>query len=145
MELLSQLYIFAEQIPPAVSAIFSVVTWLVMYWLSKKILKGMDGQNTELAKIKVQTTLTNGSVGDLERRLTAHAGQDEISFSDMKTSFGEMKTEVLRNRNSIHSLRDQLSDFAIKVGLQARRINKRDDAIGLGSKSHLEEERRHDD
>lgn len=45
----------------------------------------------------------------------------------------ENRTRLDRNHTSVHELRNQLSEFAMKVGIQTRRINKRDDEYGMGS------------
>lgn len=45
----------------------------------------------------------------------------------------ETNNKLDRNQDSTHDLRNQVSDFALKVGVQTRRINKRDDDYGVGS------------
>ena len=142
---MDQLIALGLSLPPIVSSVLSVITLLVLWYGARHLVeqvetkfdpimselgeqsKELKSQSSDLVAIKIQTTRTNGKVDALDQQLHAHEGLDEDRHVDAKA-------DLLRNRNSIHDLRDQVSDFAIKVGLQARRINKRDDALGITSK-----------
>jgi hypothetical protein len=120
MDLLTQLYDLAVKMPPSVSAVFSVVTWFVIWKLSHQILNGMKDQNKELktqsddlGSIKVQTTKTNGTVGVLTKTMTTHEALDEERHQNTKA-------DIIRNRTSIHNIRDHLSSIGLK-GLLTKR------------------------
>jgi hypothetical protein len=131
--------------PPIVSAMMSLVTVFILIVGGKRILKELEQQSLPILKelaaqsselrtqsrdlvdIKIQTARTNGRVLALEDSFEAHERLDEEHHVDTKAG-------LERNRSSIHSIRDQISDFALTVKLQEKRINKRDDELGIGSK-----------
>lgn len=131
MDLPMQLIQLGLAMPPIVSAVISIICCALVWFGGKKILAKIETQAAPILKelaaqsqelgtqsaaliaIKIQTTKTNGKVEHLDKTLTAHTELDEGRH--IETTAG-----LVRNQVSTHKLRDQLSDFAVRVLLTKR-------------------------